>query len=181
MLGAGLVHSVVKAGSQIYAMNGVLAIQCNVQASFAARQRLLVSFDRSQGPIEPVDQLEGGAWRLYTSSAVKLDVPKRTGAAKTKSVPAQRSTARARQRAGGLSRGELASFGRHPGRQTVLGRVRGAAAVVRGRWFNERSVPCMDGICSVPRARRAHNGPDGDAGKQRAAGGLDVCATRGRI
>lgn len=78
-------------------MTGVLAIQCNVQASFAARQRLLVSFDRSQGPIEPVDQLEGGAWRLYTSSAVKLDVPKRTGAAKTKSVPAQRSTARAGQ------------------------------------------------------------------------------------
>ena len=46
LLGAGLVHSVVKAGSQIYAMTGVLAIQVNVQASFAARQRLLVSFDR---------------------------------------------------------------------------------------------------------------------------------------
>jgi hypothetical protein len=165
-------------------MTGVLAIQCNVQTSFAARQKLLVSFDRFQEPIEPVDQLEGGAWRLYTSSAVKLDVPKRTGAAKTKSVPAQRSTrlaARAGQRAGGLSRGGMASFGRHPGRQTVLGRVRGAAAVVCERWFNERSVPCMDGICSVPRARRAHNGPDGDAGKQRAAGGLDVCVTRGRI
>lgn len=80
----------MKAGSQIYAMTGVLAIQCNVQASFAARQRLLVSFDRFQEPIEPVDQLEGGAWGLHTSSAVKLDVPKRTGAAKTKSVPAQR-------------------------------------------------------------------------------------------
>jgi hypothetical protein len=57
-------------------MTGVLAIQCNVQTSFAARQKLLVSFDRFQEPIEPVDQLEGGAWRLYTSSAVKLDVPK---------------------------------------------------------------------------------------------------------
>lgn len=105
----------------------------------------------------------------------------RGGENKVSAGSAQHGTGRAGQRAGGLSRGELASFGRHPGRQTVLGRVRGAAAVVRGRWFNERSVPCMDGICSVPRARRAHNGPDGDAGKQRAAGGLDVCATRGRI
>lgn len=37
----------------------------------------------------------------------------------------------------------------------------------------------MDGIRLVPRARRAHSEPDGDTGKQRAAGGLDVCATRG--
>lgn len=73
-------------------MTGVRTIQCNVQASCKARQRLRVSFGRFQEPMEPEDQLEGGAWRLHTSSALKLDVPNRTGAAKTKSVPAQRST-----------------------------------------------------------------------------------------
>lgn len=36
-----LVHSVLEAGSEIYAMTGVLAIRCNVQASCEARQSLL--------------------------------------------------------------------------------------------------------------------------------------------
>lgn len=35
---------------------------------------------------EPMEQLMGGAWRLHTSSVVKLDFPNRLGAAKTNSA-----------------------------------------------------------------------------------------------
>lgn len=84
-LGAALVHSVLKAGSEIYA-TGVLTIRCNVQASCEARQRSLVSFGLFRGPME---QLMGGAWRLHTSSAVRLDFPNRLGAAKAKPAPTQ--------------------------------------------------------------------------------------------
>lgn len=86
LLGAELVHSVLKAGSEIYAMTGVLAIRCNVQASCEVRQNPQVSFGLFW---EPMEQRTDGACRLHTSSAVKLDFPNRSGAAKTKSAPNQ--------------------------------------------------------------------------------------------
>lgn len=89
MLGVDLVHSVLEAGSEFYAMTGVLAIRCNVQASCEACQSPLASFGLFR---EPMEQLMGGAWRLHTSSAVKLDFPNRSGAAKTKSAPNQHWT-----------------------------------------------------------------------------------------
>jgi hypothetical protein len=106
-------------------MTGVLAIRCNVQASYEARQRSLVGFGLFR---EPMEQLMGGAWRLHTSSAIELDFPNRSGAAKTKSAPVQhRHSSYCTRRAAdsGVLGRRRASFSRHPGRLAVLGRVRG--------------------------------------------------------
>jgi hypothetical protein len=120
-LGAALVHSVLKAGSEIYAMTGVLAIRCNVQVSCEARQRSLVSFGLFR---EPMEQLMGGAWRLHTMSVVKLDFPNRSGRRKQ----SQRRLSTGSQalvllHAQAVGRRELggrdASFSRHRGRREV--------------------------------------------------------------
>lgn len=63
----------------------------------------------------------------------------------------------------------------------VLGGLRGQQLV--SATDDSMSAACLawDGLLAVPRARRAHNEPDGDTNKQRAADGLDVCATAGWI
>ena len=53
------------------------------------------------------------------------------------------------------------------------------AALRRGQWIEGRRALHGQASAAVPRARRAHNWPSGNTTKQRAAGGLDVCATAG--
>jgi len=100
-------------------MTGVLAIRCNVQASCEARQRSLVSFGLFR---EPMEQLMGGAWRLHTSSAVKLGFPNRSGGGENK-VSAGSAQALVLLHAQAVGRWELggrrAGFSRHPGRLEV--------------------------------------------------------------
>lgn len=84
-------------------MTGVRTIRCNVRASCEARQRVLESLGLSR---EPVEQLMGGAWRLHTSSAVKLDFPNGVEARKQSQRRVSTGTrvaARAEQRRAGIS------------------------------------------------------------------------------